>query len=294
MRATAKTAAPTRKTTPSCCIIGGMTAPDSIQAESVLPLLGAAAGRVDLQVVAECDSTNLQLQQMARSGAASGTVLLAEHQTAGRGRRGRNWYQGAHSLAFSLLWSLPAGRSPSGLSLAIGVALAEALHADAQLKWPNDVLLNGRKVAGILIESAGVHNASPRYVIGIGINLGNTADLPAELADSAAGIPLSGNRSQMLAHALDHLVTTLDLFSAQGFAALQTRWQKRHAYQDLAVSLYFSEGSAPLQGVCRGVDSNGELLLETATCLQTLASGELFLSEGATTPTSGEVSLRLQ
>jgi BirA family biotin operon repressor/biotin-[acetyl-CoA-carboxylase] ligase len=73
------------------------------------------------------------------------------------------------------------------------------------------------------------------------------------------------------------LVTVLDDFSAHGFAPLQSRWQSRHAYQDLAVNLFFSEGSDPVQGVCRGVDANGELLLETATCIQTIASGEVSL-----------------
>lgn len=257
-------------------------APDFISSpltpESLQPLLHAAAGRIDLQVLAECDSTNLQLQALAKSGAPSGSLLLAERQTAGRGRRGRNWHQGPQSLAFSLLWRLPDDRPPSGLSLAVGLAIAEALPltAAAQLKWPNDVLIAGRKVAGILIESAGIHNASPRYVIGIGINLGSTETLPEEVSAIATGIP-DTDRVQLLAQVLNHLVTVLDEFAAHGFAPLQSRWQMRHAYQDLAVNLFFSEGGEPVQGVCRGVDANGELLLETATCIQTIASGEVSL-----------------
>ena len=256
------------------------TAPDSIPTllspESLLPLLHAAAGRVDLQVLQACDSTNLRLQEMAKNGAPPGTLLLAERQTAGRGRRGRSWYQGPQSLAFSLLWRLPEDRPPSGLSLAVGLAIAEALPVDAQLKWPNDVLLDGRKIAGILIESAGARNAGPCYVIGIGINLGSTETLPADIAAIADGIP-AGDRTRMLARVLDHLVSVLDEFSAHGFPALQSRWQARHAYQDLAVNLFFSEGGEPVQGVCRGVDANGELLLETATCIQCIASGEVSL-----------------
>lgn len=249
-----------------------MSAPDSIQAEAVHAALTAAAGRIDLQVLPECDSTNVQLLGLAKGGAPAGTVLLAEHQTAGRGRRGRSWYQGPQSLAFSLLWRLPDDREPSGLSLAVGLALAEALSPTAQLKWPNDVLVDGRKLAGILIESAG----SQRFVIGIGVNLGSLDTLPSDVAANAVGLP-DGKRAQTLARILDKLVVMLDQFGAQGFAPFQSRWQSRHAYQDMAVNLYFSEGSQPLQGVCRGVDRNGELLLETGTCLQTVASGEVSL-----------------
>lgn len=252
------------------------SAPDSVPSpispESLQPLLHEAAGRIDLQVLAECDSTNLQLQALAKNGAPTGSLLLAERQTAGRGRRGRSWYQGEQSLAFSLLWRLPDDRPPSGLSLAVGLAIAEALPVSAALKWPNDVLLDGRKVAGILIESAG----SQRFVIGIGINLGSTETLPAEISSIAQGIP-ADDRTQVLADVLNRLVTVLDEFSAHGFAPLQARWQTRHAYQDLAVNLFFSEGGEPVQGVCRGVDANGELLLETATCIQTIASGEVSL-----------------
>jgi BirA family biotin operon repressor/biotin-[acetyl-CoA-carboxylase] ligase len=247
-----------------------------IQPEVLLPRLKEAAGRIDLQVLEECDSTNLQLQIMAKNGAPAGTLLLAERQTQGRGRRGRTWYQGPQSLAFSLLWRLPDGRAPSGLSLAVGLAIAEALPVPAsrtaQLKWPNDVLIDGRKIAGILIESAGPQC----FVIGIGINLGSVDDLPPELSPIAGGIA-NADKTEVLARVLDRLVTILDEFSARGFAPLQSRWQDRHAYQDLAVNLFFSEGGDPVQGVCRGVDASGELLLETATCIQTIASGEVSL-----------------
>lgn len=260
-----------RTTRPAPDRIATPLAPESLQ-----PLLREAAGRVDLQVLAECNSTNLQLLAMARSGAPAGTLLLAEQQTAGRGRRGRNWHQGPQSLAFSLLWRLPADRPANGLSLAVGLAVAEGLSAVAahavQLKWPNDVLVDGRKVAGILIESAG----AARYVIGIGINLGDTDNLPAEVAAIAAGIPVT-DRLHLLARVLDRLVVTLDEFAAHGFPPLQSRWQMRNAYQDQAVNLFFAEGGDPVQGICRGVDANGELLLETATCLQSIASGEVSL-----------------
>lgn len=252
------------------------SAPDFPRPETLLPLLTTAAGRIDLHVLEKCDSTNLQLQMLAKNGAPAGTLLLTERQTAGRGRRGRIWHQGPQSLAFSLLWRLPDDRPPSGLSLAVGLAVAEALPVNARLKWPNDVLLDGRKIAGILIESASARSANPCFVIGVGINLGDLGNLPEELAATAGGIP-DGDRTRILAGILDRLVAVLDEFSAHGFAPLQSRWQTLHAYQDLAVNLFFSEGGEPVQGVCRGVDANGELLLETATCIQTVASGEVSL-----------------
>ena len=254
--------------------------PTPISPETLQPLLHEAAGRIDLQVIEECDSTNTQLQALAKSGAPSGTLLLAQRQTAGRGRRGRSWHQGPEALAFSLLWRLPNERPANGLSLAVGLAIAEALSESdqkaAQLKWPNDVLVDGRKVAGVLIESAGAQNANSRFIIGIGVNLGRTDELPPELSTIASALPAT-DRTQTLARILDRLIVVLDEFAARGFAPMQSRWQSRHAYQDMAVNLHFSEGSEPVQGVCRGVDASGELLLETATCIQTIASGEVSL-----------------
>ncbi|MEK7738086.1 MAG: biotin--[acetyl-CoA-carboxylase] ligase, partial [Pseudomonadota bacterium] len=110
-----------------------------------------------MDILAECDSTNSRLLSLAETGAAAGSVLATERQTGGRGRRGRSWLSASgDSLTFSLLWRFQPNRSLSGLSLAVGVAVARALEAlgvrGITLKWPNDVLLNGRKLAGVLIE----------------------------------------------------------------------------------------------------------------------------------------------
>src|SRR5262245_4932062 len=113
----------------------------TLSIDTLLAGLAYANGRVDVHIVAECDSSNDLLLDMASSGAPAGTVVLAEKQTAGRGRRGRTWHQSAHGLAFSLLWRLPEARAAAGLSLAVGLAIAESLGEDARLKWPNDVLL---------------------------------------------------------------------------------------------------------------------------------------------------------
>jgi biotin-[acetyl-CoA-carboxylase] ligase BirA-like protein len=138
----------------------------------------AAARRFDIDVLDSCDSTNAVLLARAEAGAPSGTVVIANEQTAGRGRRGRSWFASpGDSLTFSLLWRFAPGTAPAGLSLAVGLAVAQALTdlcagvgaGDTALKWPNDILKDGRKLGGILVEL--LPGAPHAAVIGIGINL---------------------------------------------------------------------------------------------------------------------------
>lgn len=242
-----------------------VTAPP-LHLETVAALLETARGRVDIQVLPECDSSNTRLMQMARAGAPLGTVLCAEQQRGGRGRRGRVWHQGTHGLAFSLLWRLPAERGAEGLSLAVGLAVAEAVGEAALLKWPNDVLLDQRKIAGILIESP----AAGVYVIGIGINVGDVQGLPAEVVTLAAATA-EVNRETMLARTLNRLVVILDAFAATGFAGLRERWMARHAFQDREVAV----AELGVHGRCCGVGAAGALLIETAQGLVPVLSGDV-------------------
>jgi len=141
-----------------------------------------------VEVLEEIDSTNTELMRRARAAALDPVLLVAERQTAGRGRLGRGWHsQAGQSLTFSLGLSL-APRSWSGLSLVVGLSLAEQLHADVRLKWPNDLWLMGRKLGGILVETAGHadEREGPRsVVIGVGINVARPAE--AALANAPAG-----------------------------------------------------------------------------------------------------------
>ncbi|MCX7177879.1 MAG: biotin--[acetyl-CoA-carboxylase] ligase [Proteobacteria bacterium] len=206
---------------------------------AIAAALGELSKRFDVDVLAECDSTNTRLLALAEAGAPAGTVIATERQLAGRGRRGHSWLSATGaSLTFSLLWRFSPDRALTGLSLAVGVAVARALEAlgiaDVQLKWPNDVLLRGGKLAGVLIEL--VPGARPSAaVIGIGINL-----------------------------------------AEQGFAGHRQAWLARHAYAGQTVRL-LSDYAAPLEGVCRGVDVDGALLLETAAGIQRIISGEVSL-----------------
>lgn len=242
---------------------------------SIAAALGPLAARFDVDVLEECESTNSRL--LARvDGAPSGSVVVAERQTAGRGRMGRAWISdAAASLTFSLLWRLPHGASPSGLSLAVGVAVAEALQGlgvdDIALKWPNDVLRGGKKLGGILVELAG-----SAAVIGIGLNLRLPADLPPEVSGGATALDRELDRSALLAALLVALHDVLEQFGIGGFAALRDRWQALNAHAGAPVRV-IAEFAVPVEGICMGVDVDGALLLETAVCVQRILSGDVSL-----------------
>jgi BirA family transcriptional regulator, biotin operon repressor / biotin---[acetyl-CoA-carboxylase] ligase len=247
------------------------------------PLLGAAE-RVwalahhawpgfSVEVVPQIDSTNSELMRRAHAQALAPTLLVAQQQTAGRGRQGRSWVsEPGSALLFSLGWPL-APRDWSGLSLAVGVALAESLHRDIRLKWPNDLWLQGRKLGGILVEtaSAGVpSSAAQRYaVVGVGVNIlpppdnSNQAAALREL--SPAATPASA-----LQTVAQPLMDALQLFEAQGFGVFAKRFAARDALAGREI--HTSEG---LRGVCQGVNEQGALLVHTAQGVQALVSSEV-------------------
>lgn len=250
----------------------------SAQLDALLP-----GCRVEL--VEEIDSTNTELMRRARAGRAGEAVLLvALRQSAGRGRMGRPWLSqsdeadAAPTLTFSL--GLPlAPRDWSGLSLAVGVAVAEALDpqgdAGLALKWPNDLWRQDRKLAGILVETATAPgDAAPatRYVvIGVGINIGardaqgmNTP--PACVREWQPEATAPGALAQIAAP----MVRTVLEFSDTGFAPLAPRFAKRDALRGREVQL--SDGTT---GHCEGVGWSGELLVHTAAGLQSITSSEV-------------------
>jgi BirA family biotin operon repressor/biotin-[acetyl-CoA-carboxylase] ligase len=241
--------------------------------------LGALAPYFDVDVVPECDSTNARLLARAEAGAGSGTVIAAERQTAGRGRMGRAWFSApGDSLTFSLLWRFPRGTQLGGLSLAVGVALADTLRSlgvsGVALKWPNDLLLDGRKLAGVLIEL--VSGAPHAAVIGVGLNLRLPADMPEDLRAQAAALEVELSRGELLTRLLAALHEVLNDFTGGGFVALRDRWLAYCAHMEMTVRI-ISEFSAPTEGRCMGVDVDGALLVETAVCVQRILSGDVSL-----------------
>lgn len=245
--------------------------------QAVASALGESARYFDLDILAECGSTNAELLARAEAGVPAGTALAAEKQTAGRGRRGRAWVSApGDSLTFSLLWRFPAGTDLSGLSLAVGVALVDALKDETglQLKWPNDVLKFGRKLAGVLIE--GVSSQPGAVVIGIGMNLRLPAALPDELRATSAALTFTDDANLLLAALLKALREMLVDFSQRGFGARRQEWLARCLHMDTQITL-LSDFVPPRIGRCRGVAADGALLLETETGIERIISGEVSL-----------------
>jgi BirA family biotin operon repressor/biotin-[acetyl-CoA-carboxylase] ligase len=255
-------------------------------------LLEEDADRFDVVAVAECTSTNTVLMQWATEGASSGTVLVADWQSAGRGSRGRTWAASPEAgLTFSVLWDFSGEPARlSGLSLAVGVAVVRALArcgaGGVMLKWPNDVLYGDAKLGGILVELDG-SGEMVRVVTGIGLNLrlpenvGNAAGSvsrfaalpPAALAEIVAVPP---DRHVLLAPLLAELAKTFDLFAVKGFAGLRQAWHEHHAWQDRPVRL-LRDGRVEAKGLCAGADADGALLVRTADGLVRCLSGDLSL-----------------
>ena len=248
--------------------------------------LGLQAGRFDVDALTECDSTNSELMRRADGGAPSGSVVVADRQSAGRRRRGRSWLsEPGRSLTFSVLWRF-TGRADrlAGLSLAVGVALARALEglggSGIALKWPNDVILQTAgvhaKLAGILVELS-TDRRGTVAVIGIGLNLeAPSGELPQPAAGLAEAMVRLPDRHVVLAAILGELVATLDAFAVDGFAGQKSAWLARHAWQDCAVRV-FGDGGAQRDGLCRGVDDDGALLLEHGGQLERIHAGDVSL-----------------
>jgi BirA family transcriptional regulator, biotin operon repressor / biotin---[acetyl-CoA-carboxylase] ligase len=242
--------------------------------------LGDAAGRFDIDLLATCPSTNAALLLRAEAGAPAGTVVVAAHQTAGRGRRGRAWIAAAgDSLTFSLLWRFAPHTSPAGLSLAVGLAVSNALTkvgaGETALKWPNDLLRGGKKLGGILVELASGARGIVA-VIGVGLNLRLPAALPDDLRIQCAALDAPTDANALLAALLIELRAVLERFSTAGFAALRSDWTARHAFENAPVQL-LTDGTEPRAGVCRGVDDDGALRLEVAGRIERVLAGEISL-----------------
>jgi BirA family biotin operon repressor/biotin-[acetyl-CoA-carboxylase] ligase len=227
-----------------------------------------------VEIVPEIDSTNTELMRRARAGRVEPVMLVAEKQTSGRGRMGRTW---AGSRGDSLTFSLGLALAPSdwsGLSLAVGVALAETLHPQVRIKWPNDLWVEGRKLAGILIETASstADAQGPRYtVIGVGINI---AKPPADgLSTPPAGLDelLPQAKAQdVLVTLARPLVEAVLAFENFGFAPFQARFDARDALRDRSVHL--SDGTS---GTAHGTTGSGGLLVHTAAGMVTVTSAEV-------------------
>jgi BirA family biotin operon repressor/biotin-[acetyl-CoA-carboxylase] ligase len=248
--------------------------------------LGDQAGRFTLDVRDTVVSTNTALLERAAAGAPAGTVLAVEWQSDGRGRRGRPWHAGVgEALTFSLLWRFPRGAGAlAGLSLAVGVAIVRALAtagvSGAALKWPNDVLWEDGKLAGILTELAGDALGPTAAVIGIGLNVRLSQATRARIGQRAADLEtacgVAPDRNALLARLLVELGQALQAFEKDGFAPLRSEWQRLHALQDRRVTLVLPDGTRR-SGSARGAAEDGAFLLETRGGMERFHSAEVSL-----------------
>ena len=259
-----------------------MTSHLDLNSAAIAALCATGASHVAIEVVDETGSTNADL--LARCAQLAGPVLrIAGQQTAGRGRAGRPWLSQADaSLMFSLAWRFK-GPLPAlvGLPLAVGVALAEtmgSLGVPVQLKWPNDLIKDGSKLAGILVETRQAQDGGVWAVIGCGINLTMPDALEQRIGRSVSAVPWLAQmeRNALVAALLSRLAGVLAEFDDTGFAPFTERWNALHAWQGQEVKI-LDNGQLLQQGIAAGVDRLGRLRLQTEDGLLDIMSGDVSL-----------------
>lgn len=245
----------------------------------------AAAWMQDLQVHFVVDSTNTRMAQAARSGSIAGMCRFAEMQTAGRGRRGRHWFSPfARNLMVSMGFALGGSPGDAGaLSLAVGLAAADVVEelgvSNVVVKWPNDVLVGGAKVCGILIELV-AERRPLECVVGIGLNLDIPEAMRAAIDQEVAGLRQYGvtiNRDALAARLVSNVVGFVDEFKRAGFRAMRPTFDRFHVCQGKACRVV--QGNNSYEGIVLGVTDCGELRLQTP--------------EGERLFNGGQVSLRM-
>ena len=236
-------------------------------------------------------STNSHLVKRTAENAPSGCVCLAEQQTAGRGRRGRNWVSPfGKNIYLSILWRFQSSpMAISGLSLVIGVAVVRALKQhfpyDFQLKWPNDIYCNNKKLGGILVEVSGESDGPCAAVIGLGLNISlsqsEAVSITQEWIDLCRiiGEPIITVRNLLVSTLLNQLFQVLVKFEEVGIATYLNEWREYDCLKDKPGTLYIGERS--YKGIVKGIDDQGLLLLARPDgTIQAYASGEVSFSNG--------------
>ena len=235
-------------------------------------------------VLGEVDSTNRFLLEGEAFGDKAVHACVAEAQTAGRGRRGRVWVSpGGANLYLSVLRSVSAPpESLQGLSLAVGVAVARALQAleveGIALKWPNDILLDGAKLGGILLETSAAGAGAWRVVTGIGINVRMPGSAAVEIDQPWTDLACHGmrpGRNRLAACVLAEVLAAQTQFIESGFQAFRRDWEILDALRDRQVAL--DTASSRRRGTARGVDDSGALLLEVDGRRERVLSGDVSL-----------------
>jgi len=242
----------------------------------------------DILVIDEIDSTSSYLLERMVKGESACQVCLTEHQTGGRGRRGREWLSNPYqNITMSISWRFEAGPSRlSGLSIAAGVAIVRALKSigleGIELKWPNDVLHGGRKLAGVLVDLRGEVDGPTHIVVGVGLNVRLNEEAAETIEQawtdlvSVSGQPM--DRNDIAARLILELHKVLAAYGAQGLSPYLQEWKQWHAFENKKVRILHNE-SEILGTVC-GLDESGALLLDTHSEVIKIHSGEVSLRAG--------------
>lgn len=258
--------------------------PDRLSALEVTPLLSTRELGRTLHHYETLESTNAKAFELAHEGGFHGEVIVTEHQTAGKGRRGRTWVSPpGKSLAMSVILrpEIPPARAAE-VTLVAAVALAQTLRdsgVEASIKWPNDVQLGGRKVAGILTELSADVERVHFIVLGIGVNLNaERADFPPDVAELATSVSLERkapvHRALFLAALLGKLEEWVERWSDEGFEPVRAAWKGLASTLGQEV-LVRTEGPRELRGVAEDIDEAGALLLRVGDRLERVLSGDV-------------------
>lgn len=260
--------------------------PDSFEKADLLPLLSRPALWKDFLYYAVTDSTNSRAAELAEKGGVHGTVLCANAQTGGRGRMGRGWLSPPGvNVYLSILLRPPVepARAPQ-LTLVAAVALAQAVEETcgvaAGLKWPNDLLLDGRKAAGILAEMSADPDRVRHVIVGVGLNVNmEAADFPEDLRERATSLRIrtgrTFRRAELVARFLDAFSRAYEGYLTGGFKSLWPEWKRRDILKGKPATVRLPAGDA--RGKILGVDGNGMLVFRRAGAARSekIASGEI-------------------
>lgn len=249
-------------------------------------LLGNEADEIDITVLNEIGSTSLWLKNLLGEGrAGKGTTVVAKRQTEGRGSRGRSWSSPLGGLWFSTIWEFTRDLSEvASFSLVSALSIAQVLTRIAgktEIKWPNDIMFNNKKLGGILLELGRVSGKISYVVLGVGINVNNVlADLPEEVRAGAATLSESTGRLYSLNHILAQTIRDLNLkykvFERRGFAPFHREYLDLVCHINRPVKIQV--GKQMLVGVSEGITEQGYLVLKTSGGEQKIvSSADIFL-----------------
>ncbi|OLQ86175.1 biotin--[acetyl-CoA-carboxylase] ligase [Vibrio panuliri] len=238
---------------------------------------------VPLELIPVIGSTNQHLLERI-SHLQSGSVCLAEYQSQGRGRRGREWVSPfGCNLYLSMYWRLEAGMAGAmGLSLVVGVAIVEAMEklgiSGIKLKWPNDLYFQDKKLAGILVEMSGQAGSAAHLVIGMGMNLrmaNDTQGITQPWTSLAEVVQEDIDRNQLAAELINALEAALTEYEMTGMQGFVERWNRLDNFLNREIRLIM--GNREVEGISRGINEQGAVLIETPAGLETYIGGEISL-----------------